>query len=248
MNSQDKKKLIEQIDKKNLPHHVAIIMDGNGRWAKERHLPRIEGHRSGIKSVRDVVEGCCEIGVKALTLYAFSVENWQRPASEINALMKLMEKFLYDEIPEMKDNGVKLILTGRTDRLPEYVLKAMDVATKATQTNNQLVLNLAFNYGSRTELVDAFNHVVKDIKSGKLNGEKITEQDISNRLYAPDLPDPDLLIRTSGEMRISNFLLWQIAYSEFWFTDIHWPEFRRQHLYQAILDFQKRSRRFGRVE
>lgn len=248
MNSQDKKKLIEQIDKKNLPHHVAIIMDGNGRWAKERHLPRIEGHRSGIKSVRDVVEGCCEIGVKALTLYAFSIENWQRPASEINALMKLMEKFLYDEIPEMNDNGVKLILTGRTDRLPEYVLKAMDVATKATQTNNQLVLNLAFNYGSRTELVDAFNHVVKDIKSGKLNGEKITEQDISNRLYAPDLPDPDLLIRTSGEMRISNFLLWQIAYSEFWFTDIHWPEFRRQHLYQAILDFQKRSRRFGRVE
>ncbi len=243
----DKKELLSKIDKKRLPHHVAIIMDGNGRWAKQRHFPRIEGHRRGIKSVRDTVEGCCEVGVKALTLYAFSLENWQRPASEVSALMKLMEKFLYDEIPEMNENRVRLILTGRTERLPDRVLEAMEVAQKATQDNTKLILNLAFNYGSRTEILDAVNGIIRDIKSGEILSTEVTEKSIAQRLYAPYLPDPDLLIRTSGEQRISNFLLWQLAYAELWFTEILWPEFRREHLYQAIIDFQKRERRFGRV-
>jgi undecaprenyl diphosphate synthase len=243
----DKKELLSKIDKKRLPHHVAIIMDGNGRWAKQRHFPRIEGHRRGIKSVRDTVEGCCEVGVKALTLYAFSLENWQRPASEVSALMRLMEKFLYDEIPEMNENGVRLILTGRTERLPDRVLKAMDVAQKETLSNKKLILNLAFNYGSRTEILDAVNGIIRDIKSGEMLSTEVTEESITERLYAPYLPDPDLLIRTSGEQRISNFLLWQLAYAELWFTEILWPEFRREHLYLAILDFQKRERRFGRV-
>lgn len=243
----DKKELLSKIDKKRLPHHVAIIMDGNGRWAKQRHFPRIEGHRRGIKSVRDTVEGCCEVGVKALTLYAFSLENWQRPASEVSALMRLMEKFLYNEIPEMNDNGVRLILTGRTERLPDRVLKAMDVAQKETLSNTKLILNLAFNYGSRTEILDAVNGIIRDIKSGEILSTEVTEESITQRLYAPYLPDPDLLIRTSGEQRISNFLLWQLAYAELWFTEILWPDFRREHLYQAITDFQKRERRFGRV-
>lgn len=243
----DKKELLSKIDKKRLPHHVAIIMDGNGRWAKQRHFPRIEGHRRGIKSVRDTVEGCCEVGVKALTLYAFSLENWQRPASEVSALMRLMEKFLYDEIPEMNENGVRLILTGRTERLPDRVLKAMNVAQKETLSNTKLILNLAFNYGSRTEILDAVNGIIRDIKSGEILSTEVTEESITQRLYAPYLPDPDLLLRTSGEQRISNFLLWQLAYAELWFTEVLWPEFRREHLYQAIIDFQKRERRFGRV-
>ena len=248
MTKLDKKDLLAQIDRKSLPHHMAIIMDGNGRWAKQRHLPRIEGHRQGIKSVRDTIEGCCEVGVKVLTLYAFSIENWQRPASEVNTLMKLMEKFLYDETHLMNENGVQLILTGRTDRLPKAVLKAMEVTQKATENNKKMILNLAFNYGSRTELVDAVNRIIRDLKSGKLLSSEINEETISRRLYAPSLPDPDLLIRTSGELRISNFLLWQLAYAELWFTEVLWPDFRREHLYQAILDFQKRERRFGRVE
>jgi len=239
--------LLAEIDKTRLPCHIAIIMDGNGRWAKQRHLPRIEGHRTGIKSVREVVEAGCELGIKAITLYTFSTENWRRPATEIRFLMRLMEKFLYDEIAEMKRTGVKLIITGQTDRIPDFVMKAMEVARNQTKTNTKLILNLAFNYSGRAEIIDGIKKLVDDIQKKKLDITQLDETRFGKYLYAPDLPDPDLCIRTSKELRISNFLLWEMAYTELWYTDVLWPDFRREHFYQAILDYQNRDRRFGNV-
>jgi len=241
------KELLQQMDPSRLPCHVAIIMDGNGRWAKQRHLPRVEGHRRGINGVREVVEGCCEAGVKFLTLYAFSVENWQRPLSEVSVLMGLLVRFLYDEIEEMNSNGVRLRVTGRRDHLDNQILKAIHTAETSTQNNTRLVLNLAFNYGSRAEIEDSLRAIAKDVKEGKLQPDTITAETLRDYLYSPWLPDPDLLIRTSGELRISNFLLWQMAYTELYFTDTLWPDFGRNDLYKAILDYQKRERRFGKV-
>ena len=240
-------KLIAAINPDKLPAHIAIIMDGNGRWAKQRHYPRIEGHRNGIKSVRDIVEGCCDVGVKYLTLYAFSIENWQRPKTEVSALMRLMEKFLYDEVDNMNRNGIRLLLTGRREGLPAFVLKAMDDVMQSTVHNQRLVLNLAFNYGSKTEMEDAVKQIAGKVQSGELSPDTITVQTIADHLYSPWIPDPDLLIRTSGEQRISNFLLWQIAYAELYFTEVLWPDFKRQHLFEAILAYQKRERRFGSI-
>jgi undecaprenyl diphosphate synthase len=245
--SENKSDLLSQVDPNKLPQHIAIIMDGNGRWAKQRHLPRIEGHRTGMKSVRDIVEASCELGIKAITLFTFSTENWQRPSTEIRFLMRLMEKFLYDEIERMNRNGVRLIITGRLESIPDFVLKAIDVAHDKTKSNSRLILNLAFNYSGRAEIIDGIKKLVADVQKKKLEVQDIDEPRFGQYLYVPELPEPDLCIRTSGELRISNFLLWQIAYTELWFTDVLWPDFRRKHLYQAILDFQHRDRRFGKV-
>ncbi len=243
-----KKNLLAEIDPKRLPSHIAIIMDGNGRWAKQRHLPRIEGHRRGTKSVREVVEGCREAGISYLTLYAFSVENWQRPQTEVSALMKLLVQFLYGEIEEMNRNEVRLHISGRKDHLSPDILKAIDISMDSTRHNTKLVLNLAINYGARTEIEDAMKSIARDIQTGSLSPEDINEKLITERMYSPWIPDPDLLIRTSGELRISNFLLWQSAYTEFYFTPVLWPDFTRKDLYQSILDFQNRDRRFGKVK
>lgn len=236
------------MDPRRLPTHVAIIMDGNGRWAKQRHLPRIEGHRRAIKAVREAVEGCCEAGIKYLTLYTFSLENWQRPEAEVSALMKLLVQFLYDEIDEMNRNGVRLHISGRKDNFSMDILKAMDYSLASTRNNTKLVLNLALNYSSRAELEDAVKSIAREVKEGRLAPEDITGQLISNHLYSPWIPDPDLMIRTSGELRISNFMLWQLAYTELYFTPVLWPDFSRNDLYQAILDYQHRDRRFGKVK
>jgi undecaprenyl diphosphate synthase len=243
-----KEKLLSEMDPRRLPTHVAIIMDGNGRWAKQRHLPRIEGHRRAIKAVREAVEGCCEAGIKYLTLYTFSLENWQRPEAEVSALMKLLVQFLYDEIDEMNRNGVRLHISGRKDNFSMDILKAMDYSLASTRNNTKLVLNLALNYSSRAELEDAVKSIAREVKEGRLAPEDITGQLISNHLYSPWIPDPDLMIRTSGELRISNFMLWQLAYTELYFTPVLWPDFSRNDLYQAILDYQHRDRRFGKVK
>jgi undecaprenyl diphosphate synthase len=247
MSKVDTTKLLTRIDRTRLPQHIAIIMDGNGRWAKQRHLPRIAGHRAGIKSVREVVEAGCEIGINTITLYTFSTENWKRPPTEIRFLMRLMEKFLYDEIEEMNRNGVRLLITGRNENIPDFVVKAMNIAQANTKNNSRLLLNLAFNYSGRAEIIDGIKKLVADVQQKKLNIKHFDEYQFRNYLYAPELPEPDLCIRTSGELRISNFLLWELAYTELWYTDVLWPDFRRQHLYEAIIDYQNRDRRFGKV-
>lgn len=239
--------LLTQIDSNRLPQHIAIIMDGNGRWAKQRHLPRFEGHRMGMKSVRDIVEAGCEVGIKAITLYTFSTENWQRPSTEIRFLMRLMEKFLYNEVKTMNKNGVRLMITGRLENIPGFVVKAIEAAKSSTKTNTRLILNLAFNYSGRAEIIDAIKQVVTAVQHKKMDISEFDESIFAQYLYAPELPDPDLCIRTSGELRISNFLLWQLAYTELWYTDVLWPDFRREHLYEAIIDYQNRDRRFGKV-
>jgi len=235
----------EKIDRKKLPRHIAIIMDGNGRWAKQRGKSRIAGHRAGAKSVRDAVRACGELGVKVLTLYAFSVENWRRSDLEIDALMRLFKQYLRSEVKELDRNNVRLIASGRIDGLPKSVQKELSGAMAVLEKNTGLILNIAINYGGRTEIVDGIKKLVPLIKSGQCRAEDIDEISFGNYLYTAGLPDPDLLIRTSGEMRISNFLLWQIAYAEIYVTDTLWPDFRRHDLEKAILEFQKRERRFG---
>lgn len=228
-----------RLDPAKLPRHIAIIMDGNGRWAKKRHLPRVFGHRQGINSVREVVRACVELKIEALTLYAFSSENWLRPPNEIKALMKLLEEFLGRELSELTKQNVRLATIGRTEKLPESSQKKLAEAIRSTSMNTGLRLTLALNYGGRQEIVDACNRCLRD------GLQNVDEKTFSERLYAPDVPDPDLLIRTSGEMRISNFLLWEIAYAEIHVAPIFWPEFRKKHLFEAILDYQSRTRRFG---
>ena len=238
--------LANALDAGRLPEHIAIIMDGNGRWAKRRSLPRVAGHKAGIGPVRSTVESCARLGIKVLTLYAFSVENWKRPRAEVETLWRLLRFYLRRELPELQKNDIRLEAIGRLDELPAAVRSELQAAVEATSGNRGLLVNLAINYGGRAELVDAVNAILEAAqRDGTLSGLRLDEQMISRHLYTSHTPDPDLLIRTSGEMRISNFLLWQIAYSELHITDTLWPDFGRTDLLKAILDFQKRDRRFG---
>jgi undecaprenyl diphosphate synthase len=230
-----------------VPRHVAIIMDGNGRWARERLMPRPYGHRSGMKAVRDVVEGAIESGLEVLSLFAFSQENWQRPPVEITALMSLLEEYIAREADELRDRGVRVCILGDLDRLTPAAATAVNRVVAETEHNDRLRLNLFISYGGRAELVRAAQLLARDAQAGRLVPDDITEADFQSRLYTADCPDPDLLIRTSGEQRISNFLLWQMAYTELFISPVLWPDFGRRELYEAILDYLNRERRFGRV-
>jgi undecaprenyl diphosphate synthase len=230
-----------------LPRHVAIIMDGNGRWAQERLLPRPMGHRSGMKSVREVVEGALEAGVEVLSLFAFSAENWQRPPVEVSALMSLLEEYIARETEELVKNGVRVYVIGELERLTPPAARAVERVKRETAHNDKLRLNLFISYGSRAEIARAARELATDVAAGRLDPVRVDEHMIAERLMTADCPDPDLLIRTSGEQRISNFLLWQIAYAELYMSPVLWPDFSRRELYEAILDFQSRDRRFGRV-
>ena len=240
--STPEEEILQQIDLKNLPQHVAIIMDGNGRWAKGRNLPRMEGHRKGIESVRSVVETAARLSIPVLTLYAFSAENWKRPRKEINTLMNLLKIYIRKELPAIERNNIQFVPIGRINELSDSVQKELELAKQRTQTNQGTKLVVALNYSGRLELVDAFNHLL-----GKEPIHPITEKDIEMNLYTVGLPNPDLLIRTSGEFRLSNFLLWQIAYAEILVTDVLWPDFRGLHLLEAVVQFQKRDRRYGGI-
>ena len=230
-----------------LPAHVAIIMDGNGRWAKERSLPRVEGHRRGAESVRSVLRTAARLGVKYLTLYAFSVENWKRPQDEVDTLMKYLARYLKSEQREMNDNNVKLQAIGQTSRLPKFVRDQLEATRESLSQNTDTTLTLALSYGGRTELVDALRGIAEKARDGEIDPAKISEQTISGHLYTSDMPDPDLLIRTSGEMRVSNFLLWQISYAELVVTDRLWPDFGEPEFCAAMEEFAGRNRRFGKV-
>jgi len=232
---------------KNLPRHVAIIMDGNGRWARERGLPRIEGHRRGADSVREIVRACGELGIKYLTLYAFSIENWNRPKAEVTALMRLLEFYLKQEIPELNKNNVRLAAIGRIHELPQTAQQQLEKSIEALKNNTGLTLVLALSYGGRAEIVDAMRSIAREVKAGRLDVADVDEKVISRHLYTQAIPDPDLLIRTSGELRVSNFLLWQISYAEIYVTETLWPDFRKPQLLEALEDYGKRHRRFGRV-
>jgi undecaprenyl diphosphate synthase len=237
--------LFKQIDINNLPKHIAIIMDGNGRWAKKRFLPRIAGHRAGVKTVDRIVTICRKIGIKALTLYSFSEENWSRPKNEINALMEILKTYLKKELDRMLKEDIRFNTIGDIDNLPSSAQKIIQDARERTKNNEGMVLTLALSYGSRSEIVDAVREIASDIKKNKISLEDITPKLLQSYLYTKDLPEPDLLIRTSGELRISNFLLYQIAYAELYFTDVLWPDFREDDLLKAVMEFQKRERRFG---
>jgi len=239
--------LKEHIDFNNLPRHIAVIMDGNGRWAKKKGAMRIFGHRNAVKSVRDITEGCGEIGIKYLTLYAFSTENWARPKAEVEGLMELLVNTLKQEIKTLMENQVKLITIGDTSHLPGDCQKNLAWAIDTTKNNSGLTLILALSYSGRWEIVEAVKSIVADAKAGELNEADINEKVIEQRLKTAGIPDPELLIRTSGEMRISNFLLWQIAYTELYITPTLWPDFRKENLYEAIWAYQQRERRFGKT-
>jgi undecaprenyl diphosphate synthase len=238
--------LASALDPERLPAHIAVIMDGNGRWARRKGLPRVAGHKAGVDPVRITVETCARLGIQALTLYAFSVENWKRPLNEVNTLWQLLHIYLRRELPNLQKNGIQLQAIGRLEALPPQAREELARCVAATSGNRGLKVNLAINYGGRTELVDAVNAIIEDARrSGRLSDLRLEESDIAARLYTSGQPDPDLLIRTSGEMRISNFLLWQIAYAELHVTPTLWPDFKRSDLLEAILDYQKRDRRFG---
>lgn len=235
------------LDPANLPRHVAIIMDGNGRWAKKRLMNRIKGHEKGSETVRTVVRTSREVGISVLTLYAFSTENWQRPKTEVAALMMLLDRFLKSERKEMMDNDIRLNTIGQIDRLPGFVRKVLEEIMQLTGQNRSMTLNLALSYGARNEIVRMVRSIAEKAISGDITPEAISEQLVSDHLYTADFPDPDLLIRTSGEMRISNFLLWQIAYSEIYVTKTLWPDFSKEEYLQILKDYQQRERRFGKV-
>ena len=235
--------LARQIDGDRLPAHIAVIMDGNGRWAAQRHLPRVEGHRSGITAVREAVETSARLGIPVLTLYAFSIENWERPRTEVMALMALLRRYLRSELHMLMEHGIRFRVVGRKDALAPEIQKELSDAERATAAHTGMQFNIALNYGGRAEIVEA----VKKMVSAGVEPEAIDEARLSGFLYTAGQPDPDLLIRTSGEMRVSNFLLWQIAYAEIWVTDTLWPDFRTRHLLAAILDYQKRDRRYGGI-
>ncbi|NUK29147.1 isoprenyl transferase [Parageobacillus sp. VR-IP] len=237
----------EEILQNPIPKHVAIIMDGNGRWAKKRALPRAAGHYEGMQVVRKITRFANELGIQILSLYAFSTENWKRPKSEVDYLMKLPEQFLTTFLPELIEENVKVRVMGHTEQLPDHTRRAVEKAIRETEKNTGLILNFALNYGSRAEITYAVQRIAKEVQKGTLAPEAITEKIISSYLMTKELPDPDLLIRTSGEIRLSNFMLWQLAYTEFWFTDVLWPDFTEQHLLEAIAVFQQRDRRFGGV-
>ncbi|MEH7373692.1 MULTISPECIES: isoprenyl transferase [Bacillaceae] len=238
---------IEEIKKSPVPEHVAIIMDGNGRWAKKRALPRIAGHHEGMKVVRKTTKLANKLGIKTLTLYAFSTENWKRPKNEVEYIMSLPDEFLGTFLPDLIEENVQVKMMGYKNQLPVHTLRAIEKAIEETKNNDGLVLNFALNYGSRAEILDAVKQVLNDSKSGKLNETELDEKVFSSYLMTANFTDPDLLIRTSGEIRLSNFMLWQLAYSEFWFTDVLWPDFNEEHLLEAIETFQNRQRRFGGI-
>lgn len=244
-------RLLAQLDSQRLPKHIAIIMDGNGRWAQRQHLPRIAGHRAGVQSARTIIETCAKLNIPALTLYAFSLENWRRPKAEVDFLMRLLREYLRKELPVIHRNNIRLQVIGRAEQLPTAVRSDLDKGMALTANNTGLCLTVALNYAGRAELVDAFNRILDTLRqkdahlNGGLGGFRVDEKMIAEHLYTAGLPDPDLLIRTSGEMRVSNFLLWQIAYAEMYVTETLWPDFRRNEFYTALLDYQKRERRYG---
>ena len=239
--------LKKEIEINNLPKHIAIIMDGNGRWAKERGFLRAIGHESGTKSVRNTVEACSELGIKNLTLYAFSSENWNRPKLEVQTLMQLLISSLKKELPTMQKNSIRLNAIGNLNNLPKKVQKELLYVVESTKENIEMTLTLALSYGSRDEIVDVTRQICDKVKNNIISIENIDDTLINQHLYTRNLPDVDLLIRTSGEKRISNFLLWQIAYAELYFTDVYWPDFKKENLYEAITNYQKRERRFGKT-
>lgn len=241
-------KLQQELKKSGeIPKHIAIIMDGNGRWAKKRGLPRVAGHKRGVDTVKNIVEACAEIGVKYLTLYTFSTENWKRPKDEVSTLMRLLLNSLKERVDELCENDIRLTTIGDIDALPYEVQKQLKADIERTKNNKKMVLNLALSFSGRWEILEAVKKISKAVEKGDIRADDINEQLFSKFLTTKDLPDPDLVIRTSGEFRVSNFLLWQIAYSEFVITDIYWPDFNRHHLYESIRAFQKRERRFGKV-
>lgn len=236
------------IDFNNVPKHIAIIMDGNGRWAKKRKLPRTMGHKAGVETIRDIVKECSNLGISYLTLYAFSTENWIRPKEEVSALMNLLVKYLKNEFKELDENNVVINHIGDISKLPEVCRQELLKAYENTKSNTGLVLNLALNYGGRDDIIRAFKKMYIDVREGKCKLEDINEQTISNYVDTKGMPDPDLIIRPSGEQRLSNFLLWQCAYSEFWYSNVNWPDFKKEHLHRAIYDYQNRDRRYGGVK
>ena len=236
------------VEPEALPRHVAIIMDGNGRWARQRGLPRIEGHRHGAEAVRAIVTDCARLGIECLTLYSFSRENWKRPREEVEALMELYAHYLAIERPEILENDIRLVQIGRRSELPAKVLEQLQRTEQLSRHNRGMTLCLALNYGSRAEIVDAVRRIAKRVQAGELTPEQIDEQTISDHLDTAGLPDPDLVIRTAGEMRLSNFLLWQVSYAEFYSTPVLWPDFREEHLREALRDYARRERRFGDVK
>lgn len=235
------------VDLKRLPRHVAIIMDGNGRWAQKKKKPRLFGHKAGADSVRNIVEVCREIGIEYLTLYAFSSENWKRPPEEVTGLMNILKRYLEGELPRMQKNGIRLMSIGNHKRLPDSVRESLHRVIEATSGNSKLTLNLALSYGSRDELVRAVKKISSLCVEGKLNSDSISDQMVCEHLDTCGIPDPDLLIRTGGEARLSNFLLWQLSYAEICFTDVMWPDFRKEVFLQTLSDYQSRERRFGRI-
>ncbi|OCB74388.1 isoprenyl transferase [Flavobacterium crassostreae] len=239
--------LLENIDPENLPSHLAIIMDGNGRWAKKQGLLRAFGHENGTKSVKVIIKACAKLGIQNLTLYAFSTENWNRPKLEVDTLMKILIKSLKKELPTLVDNNIRLNTIGNLEKMPESAQKELLDVMQKTQNNTRMTLTLALSYGSREELVNAVKNISYKVKNNIISMEDIDDSIINQHLYTQNLPDVDLLIRTSGEHRISNFLLWQIAYSELYFTDVLWPDFKEQNLYEALISYQKRERRFGKT-
>jgi len=235
------------VDLNRLPRHVAIIMDGNGRWAEKRHKPRLYGHKAGAESVRDIVEAARELGIEVLTLYAFSSENWNRPVQEVSGLMTILKKFLVSELSRMQKNGIRLSCIGEIEKLPRGVRETLLDSIATTSSNTEMVLNLALSYGARDEITRAVRLLAEECTAGRLKSSDITIEQVNSYLYTADIPDPDLLIRTGGEARLSNFLLWQLSYAEIYFTDVMWPDFRRDIFLKAIADFQKRERRYGRT-
>lgn len=247
MNKTDINKLKSLIDPNNIPNHIGIIMDGNGRWAKQRFMPRTAGHKEGMQRVIELVEYCADLDIKYLSLYAFSTENWKRPKEEVNGLMKLLVTYINQELDKINKNNIKIQTMGDISKLPDFARVEVEKAIDRTKNNDRMVLNIGLNYGGRDDIVTATKNIVKDVTSGLLDINSLDEEVYKKYLYTKDLPDVDLLIRPSGELRLSNFMLYQIAYSEFWFSDIFWPDFKEEDLYQAILDYQKRNRRFGGI-
>ncbi|RXI97976.1 isoprenyl transferase [Anaerobacillus alkaliphilus] len=243
----EQEKKDEPIRLDNVPKHVAIIMDGNGRWAKKRGLPRIAGHREGMNVINKMVRQANSLGVEVLTLYAFSTENWKRPKNEVDFLMRLPERYLSVELPKLIEENVKVRLMGCKDSLPTHTIKAVDNAIEKTKENTGLILNFALNYGSRDEIVTAIQAIATKVAEGKINPSDVSNTLVSEHLMTSELRDPDLLIRTSGEIRLSNFMLWQLAYTEFWFTDVLWPDFTEQHFLEAVNVYQQRTRRYGGI-
>ncbi len=239
------KLMIEKIDMQKIPKHVAIIMDGNGRWAKRKGLPRIAGHWAGAEALRDIVSTCSKLNIQALSVFAFSSENWKRPAQEVNSIMNLLLYYLKKEVDTLHKNNIKIMMSGDWHELPYRIVAQIKKSIRQTQNNSGLILNIVLNYGARREIILACKKMCRDVLEGKLNIEEIDQFAFEEFLYTRDLPDPDLLIRPSGELRISNFLLWQIAYTELWFTEVYWPDFKSEDLLQAVYDYQKRERRYG---